>query len=226
MDQLEQNTSLKLSDNPDKLLIIKKIAVAISIVFLIAAAFYIYFYINDTDELNIPLEVGTVYKYDGKYLTHGSQKTITMTAPEHKLIVERIIQDKGEKIYILAFWVGNQRVSAFALVRNEQGIFETSGGKRVLLIPAKVKRGQKWEFNYASSMVEAEVKRKEQIKTCQGTMNARRIFYQSQERHRVTLWVTNNVGFVAINYSYIQDGTSRAEANLCLSGIGNMKDEK
>lgn len=202
---------------------LKNVLIGIVALVFMASAYYIYDYYTDTDVLDIPLAEGMTFKYDGIYLTRGTQRTIEMEAPIHRLVVEREFEFEGEKRFLLALWIADQRVHAMILTKTPEGIFWVMGrNRKIFIIPRNVKRGQKWEFDIGSRHIKASVGKEREIETGTGVYKAREIFYQSNDRTRIRLWVEKSVGIVKIDFSSLGvsgGGASREQAKLTLQEV-------
>lgn len=194
------------------------------VVILVAAAVFVLGYLNDKDELAIPLEQGKVYKYDGEYESKGSNKSIKMTAPQHRIVVERAFSVDDEERYLLVLYNGDIRWHAFIYYQDPTGFYTIQGrDKKIMIFPRFVKRGQTWKMNVGDEIITVKVEGRKKFKTPLGELWARELFFSSPQRTRIRLWINKTVGIVAIDYSYL-GGSNRNEAHLVLSGIGELKE--
>jgi hypothetical protein len=203
---------------------LKNILTAMLIILVLLSGFFYYKHVTDKEQFVLPLEEGADFIYTGEYITRSSQKTIRMEAPQHRIVVEREVIVDEKKRWILSFMIGEYKIHRFVLTMDENGLNILMGETRTLAIPAELKRGEKWEFNIGSQMFTGKTGAKRKIKTPAGIFNAREISFQTNTRTRITLWVHDQTGIVALNYSYIQDGSSRSEAELVLTDIKSKND--
>jgi hypothetical protein len=190
---------------------------------VLITVFFIHQYLTDTEQLVFSMTEGVNFIYEGEYITRGNQKIIRMNAPPHKLVVEREFQHEGEKRWLLSFRIGEMKLHSFILTISEEGLYFLTGDTRTLAIPAELKKGKKWRFNFGSQEVTGTAGSRKLIRTSAGSFPAREISFQTNTRSRIKIWLNDNTGIVALNYSHIYDNLTRNEAELVLAGIDNEK---
>ncbi len=183
---------------------------------VLAGLVYLVIYLTDAGEVDIPLEEGKVFRYEGEYVSRGSQKSITMRAHPHKIVVERGFEDEGKNQFLVVFYSGDHRWHAFILMPGDDGLYMRMGKKLTMVLPRHVKRGMKWEFNHGNEVIRAQAGGVRTFDTPMGKIRAREIMYHLERRSRAAIWVNKDVGVVALYYSYLSEGASRSEANLQL----------
>jgi hypothetical protein len=198
---------------------VKKILTFTLVILVLVSGFFIFTYLTDEENIVFPLETGTNYIYSGNYVVRGSDRTIKMDAPEHRIVIEREFLQNNEKCWIFSLRVTDSLLHSFILSKNNEGVFLITGGTKTLIIPAQVKRGQEWNFDVGSVTITGKAGGRKKIKTARGIYNAREIFFQSNTRTRIKIWLHPEAGIVAFDYSYINDASSRNEALMILNDI-------
>jgi hypothetical protein len=186
-----------------------------------AAALFLPSYLRSiTDELSLPLASGTVWKYQGEYVSSGGQKEIKMKAPEHRIVIERVTEMEGEKRYLLAFFNGDHRWQAFILAQDAKGLFMVQGrNHRIMVFPRKIFLGQKWNVNTGVDRFLGQAWGKKKFSSPIGELTGREVSFSNREGIRLKLWINPRMGITAIHYSYLGEGANRNTANLVLSSM-------
>lgn len=182
---------------------------------------------EEKDTLLLPLEKDNTFTYSGELISQsGSGKKIKMTAPKHRIVVERESERDGKKYFIIAFYQGDYRLRAMSMIQDEEGLYWVMGKeKKFLAIPRNVKKGQKWEYKVGSREIKAKAGGTRKFKTGMGELVGREIFYKSGGKSFFKIWINNDVGIIAIEFSHISDGSNRQEAKLILQKQENNKKE-
>ena len=103
------------------------------------------------------------------------------------------------------------------VIQDENGLYWVMGKKsKFLAIPRNVKKGQKWEYKVGSREITAKVGGTRKFKTGMGEVVGREISYRGGGKSFVRLWINNDVGIIAIEFSHLSDNSSRQEAKLIL----------
>ncbi|MCD4784503.1 MAG: hypothetical protein K8T10_11835 [Candidatus Eremiobacteraeota bacterium] len=182
---------------------------------------------EEKDTLLLPLEKGDTFTYSGELISKsGSGKKIKMTAPKHRIVVKREYERDGRKFFIIDIYQGDYWIMAMSMSQEEEGLCWMMGKKsKFLMIPRNVKKGQKWECKIGSREIKATVGGTRKFKTGLGELVGREIFYNSGGKSFLKIWINNDVGIIAIEFSRISDSANRQEAKLILQKCENNNKE-
>lgn len=179
----------------------------------------------EEDTLNVPLKTGEVHVYSGKYQSKGGiGKAITLTAPEHRTIVEREFEVDGSKRYLFTFHRGDERLIGLILTQQDDGLYAIFGhNNKHLIIPKNVKSGQSWKSESNPANIVTRVGGKKTFDTGLGKLEGREISSTTKEGNSIKLWINNTYGIIAIHYTFMVQGSNRTEADLVLKKIETME---
>lgn len=194
---------------------IKLLKIIIVLIILIVPSVLLFIYLNKEYTIDVPLKEGRTYIFNGKYIIKSSQKPIKFNAPEHRIVIERTFKGRdGEMKYLTALYIGSERTYAAILEKNKDGLILVMGQRRILLIPSKVKIGQKWDYKFGNEKITMRAGGNKKFNIGSTTYYGREITFQSENRTRIKIWINNKIGITAIKYSYLETGPSRQEAEL------------
>ncbi|MCE1247754.1 MAG: hypothetical protein LWY06_14025 [Firmicutes bacterium] len=178
----------------------------------------------DKDTISLPLVPGHQFVYSGVYKSRsGGAKPITLTADNHRIVVERELDFEGQKRYFVAFYQGEYNLARIILSQDDQGIYTVSGrNHKTLSIPREVRRGQSWNYEFGSTKITGTVGPRKIIKTGLGDLEGREITLTSSEHNTIKLWINNEYGIIAFNYKFVFQGSNESEAELILKSEGEV----
>ncbi len=180
---------------------------------------------SEEDTLNLPLKTGEVHVYSGKYKSKGGiGNTITLTAEDHRLTVEREYDSEDGKRYLVTFNRGEERLIGLILMQQDDGLYAIFAKKaKSLLLPTHVKSGQSWKNKSGSRNIVARIGGRKTFETGLGKLEGREISFTTNEGNNIKLWLNDTQGIIAIHYSFVIQGSNRTEADLILKKVETLE---
>lgn len=184
----------------------------IIILLLIAAAVILYLVFRKQPvTLDIPLAEGNRWEYSSVIKRKALGKEISSPPFTHFIEITGTEDVKGIRCLRLEGKIENELIAFLYLTRESDGIYQvlSDSGKKEMLIKKDAIRGDSWEFSFFNDTITMKVDGFDKKKTVPaGTFECNKLKFTGADKNnniRGTVWLNNNVGIVAMEYTYRAD---------------------